>query len=658
MIFGLVNREPNRSKTARDPGGPTNGEAAWDEAEAWAWTSPASLLEPEAGRVLLACRDRASQKWGPRWLSLAGLRVVPAFSDDEALSSLAQGAPSLVIAEASLSDERGRSLFEVLLRECAKTGVPVLAMCANGRESRRALELGATDVARRPFEWQLLSRRAAWLARAFQTAAGLARARQVVADGLSLLDTVRHEAELQASTDRLTRLPTRTLFLRRLERALAAPRTGGVLAVLLVGLDRFGAVNETVGRDGGDTLLASVADRLDACLGQAELGSGRQPSVVSATVARLSGDRFGLMVTGLHREGGVAPVTEAVMRLFSGPFEVKGETLWLTASVGCALGPDGGGIADELVHHAELAMLEAKRDGGAVVRFYERSLGVRSRTRVVLHRQLRRAIAGGELELCYQPVVAATGARVVAAEALLRWRHPERGLVMPMEFIPVAEETGLMAEIGAWVIRHACQQLRAWLDRSLPPIRMLVNLSHCQLASWNLVEIVASALRETRLAPELLELEISERGMLRLSDEVLRILRGLKQLGVRLSVDDFGSGQAAIAYLKALPLDVLKIDQSYVRGASESASDAALGSAMVAMAHRLRLTVVAEGVEHREQLDYLQGWGCDELQGFHFSPPVPAGDFGMLLEQDAREATNSGAPAAAGEPLSRCRKET
>ena len=265
MIVDLINRQGDGSHTAHDA---TAAKASWNEAEAWTRTSPASLSDPEAGRVLLACRDRANQKWGPRWLSLAGLQVVPAFTGDAALASLSQDAPSLVIAEVSLADERGRNLFELLLRESAKTGVPVLAMCANGRESRRALELGATDVARRPFEWQLLSRRAAWLARSFQTAAGL-------------------------------------------DRALAARHFGGVLAVLVVGLDRFGAVNETVGRDGGDALLAAVAERLDACLGQAELGSTRGSSMVSATVARFSGDRFGLMVNGLHSEGGVRRVLEA-----------------------------------------------------------------------------------------------------------------------------------------------------------------------------------------------------------------------------------------------------------------------------------------------------------------------------------------------------------
>ena len=250
---------------------------------------------------------------------------------------------------------------------------------------------------------------------------------------------------------------------------------------------------------------------------------------------------------------------------------------------------------------------------------------------------LRKSLECHEFTLSYQPLVRVEDGRFVGAEALLRWNHPELGRVPPLDFIPVAEETGLMVPIGAWVIRTACEELKSWIGAGLPPMRMSVNVALCQFLRGGLTEIVDGILKDVGVPPELLELELSERGVLRGSTEIIRQLNDLKSLGVRLSVDDFGTGNSAIAYLKGFDLDVLKIDRSYIRGILKNDDDAAIASAMVAMAHKLNLTVVAEGIEHEEQLELLRAWGCDEFQGFMVSPPVPSDEFRELVDANCSD---------------------
>ena len=276
-------------------------------------------------------------------------------------------------------------------------------------------------------------------------------------------------------------------------------------------------------------------------------------------------------------------------------------------------------------------MNEAKRNGGGLVKPYSMALDRDTVRRVQLGRLLRSAVEREDLKLYYQPLVDLTDQRVLGAEALLRWEHPELGPVSPAEFIPLAEESGLMVRLGKWVLRTACRQLREWVDQGLSPLRVAINVSLCQLVRGDLAAAVREVLEETGVDGSMLELELSERGVLRADPVVLRQLADIKEMGVRLAVDDFGTGNSAIAYLKRFPLDTLKIDKSYVRGVAASEHDAAIASATIAMAHQLRLDVVAEGVEHTEQLDFLRECGCDEYQGFLFSPAVPPGEFGRLL---------------------------
>jgi EAL domain-containing protein (putative c-di-GMP-specific phosphodiesterase class I) len=285
-----------------------------------------------------------------------------------------------------------------------------------------------------------------------------------------------------------------------------------------------------------------------------------------------------------------------------------------------------------LIDRAGLAVDEAQRNGGGLVRHYNAELNRSSARKLELGRELRRAVEREELEIHYQPLVDLPTQRVMGAEALLRWEHRFLGRISPVEFIPLAEEIGLMNTLGGWVLRMACRQLKEWIDMGLPPIRLSINVSQRQLASGDLAETVRAVLEETELDGQLLELELSEQGVLRNEPSILRQLAEIKEMGVRLAVDDFGTGNSAIAYLKRFPLDALKIDQSYVRGVADSKDDAAIASATIAMAHQLELNVIAEGVEDRHQLDFLRGCGCDQYQGFFFSPAVPANEFGRLLD--------------------------
>jgi diguanylate cyclase (GGDEF)-like protein len=448
------------------------------------------------------------------------------------------------------------------------------------------------------------------------------------------------EASHSASLDPLTGLPLRRAYEKILDGALSGNvRTGSELAVLFLDIDRFKLVNETYGRRGGSQMLLQVAERLGACLRRRDLVVRSSSGLVTAAMGRLGGDAFSVMVSPVGGRDEVLLIATTVLDALSAPFALADTEVYLSASVGIALAPADGACAEELLQRAELAMVESRRRGGGLTRFYSRALSDARERALKIDRLLRKTLDRNELSLHYQPLIDARSQRIVGAEALLRWQHPELGNVPPMEFIPFAEETGFMVEIGRWVLRTACRQLREWIDDGLPTIRMATNISLCQLVRGNLPQLVDQALAEARLDPSLLELELSERGALRSDPDILRQLQALRSRGVRISVDDFGTGDSAIAYLKRFPLDTLKVDQSFVKGSSTDADDAAITSAMVAMAHRLRMRVVAEGVETAQQLDMLQDLGCEEVQGFLFSPAAPASIFRELLGRDGRVPT-------------------
>ena len=596
--------------------------------------------QPHAPHALLGSRQEDTVIWGRKWLERFGFRVSTAGTLDEAAVLLENDPPEVMVVDGSLRGPDAAPAWTAVRKLPGGADLPVLAICPNDKEARRAVAEGSTDVVSRPIEWQVLSRRAARLVEAHRTSRELAATRAEL-EGLRAKagsDSTHDQAQ---PLDGLTGLPQRKAFEQVLDGALGGSRTGFTLAVLFLDLDRFKLINGTYGRLGGSQVLVQVGERLRACLRKRELLGPRRAGMATAAVARLAGDAFGMMVSPAGSREDVAPIAQAVLDAFTQPFLVDEAEVYVSASVGIAIAPADGTTAEELLQRAELAMADAGRRGGGAFRFYSRGLSDARQRSLKIDRLLRRTLERNELSVHYQPIIDSRSQRIVGAEALLRWQSPELGNVPPMEFIPVAEETGFMVEIGRWVLQTSCRALREWDEERLPHIRMATNVSLCQLTRGNLPQLVDEVLAETGVEPTRLELELSERGALRSDPEILRQLQALRRRGVRVSVDDFGTGDSAIAYLKRFPLDTLKVDQSFVAGALTDPDDAAITSAMIAMAHRLRLRVVAEGVEQQQQVDLLNRLECEEVQGFFFSPPVPAPAFRELLSANAKPARKS-----------------
>ena len=601
-------------------------------------------LEPESaaglgwvGRApmaVLASREAETLRWGRRWLESFGFQIATAASLDEAARLLATGSAEVVVLEGSLRGSGASAAWAAIRKLTGGGELPVLTICSSDREAGRAMLEGSSEVVRKPISWPLLSQRAARLVQAARTSKELAKVQSELA-ALRTDRQVERVSSPSGALDPLTGLPHRKSYERMLDGTLASStRLGSALAVLYLDLDRFTLINQTYGHRVGNQILVQVAERLGGCLRRRDLLARRTVGLTTAALGRLSGDSFSVMVSPIESREGVEPIAQAVLDALSRPFALDHGEVYLSASLGIAVAPEDGASAEELLQHAELAMDEARRRGGSTVRFYSRALsGARERA-LKIDGLLRRSLEHKDLSLAYQPIVDLRSRRIVGAEALLRWHHPELGEVPPMEFIPFAEETGLMVEIGGWVLKTACRQLKAWIDEGLPAIRLAINVSLCQLMRGNLVQVVDEALADAGLHGSLLELELSERGVLCSDPEVLRQLQELRGRGVRVSVDDFGTGDAAIGNLKRFPLDTLKVDRSFVASALTNDDDAAITSAMIAMAHRLHLRVVAEGVEEGEQVTFLEGLECEELQGFFFSPGVPAARFRALLADD------------------------
>jgi len=350
--------------------------------------------------------------------------------------------------------------------------------------------------------------------------------------------------------------------------------------------------------------------------------------------ARLGGGLFAALLTGVSGWDEARAIVRVLLDRLCGRYFAMDEEVVLSASVGVALAPADGLTAEALIEKAELAASEALESGGAIVCYDQTLRRVTERSRAIT-RQLPGALSRGEFAVHYQPLVKGADSKVYAAEALLRWDSAEIGSIPPAEFVPLAEEMGLMVPIGTWVLRTACGQVRAWMDSGLPATRIAVNVSLCQLVRGDFAQVVADCLQETGVDASLLELELSERGVLRNDPDILRQLHAIRKLGVRLAIDDFGTGNSAVVYLKQFPIDVLKIDQSFVKGLSSSSEDAAITCATIAMARQLGLGVVAEGVEEPSQVDFLQRYGCSEYQGFLFAPALPADAFAALLRGGA-----------------------
>ncbi|SFV11597.1 diguanylate cyclase (GGDEF) domain-containing protein [Pseudoduganella namucuonensis] len=426
----------------------------------------------------------------------------------------------------------------------------------------------------------------------------------------------------QASHDTLTGLPNRALLQDRLKQAIAtAVRSPSPIWIIFVDLDRFKLVNDSLGHKAGDAMLKQVAARLQSAVREAD------------TVARLGGDEFVLVLPErIDGSGSLsAAVVQRILDAVAQPMMIEGHEFVTTCSMGIAVHPNDGADGETLMTHADIAMYCAKEVGRNNFRFYSPAMDARILERLRLEGELRHALERDEFELHYQPQVDLRSGRIVGMESLIRWNHPELGMISPARFITLAEETGLIVPIGAWVIRTACAQNQAWQRAGLGRLRVAVNLSARQFAQKNLAEFIMNILDETGLAAEDLEIELTESLVMTDVERAVGVLDDLKRIGVQLSIDDFGTGYSSLSYLKRFPIHVLKIDQSFVRDIATGADDAAIVALIISLAHSLKLNVIAEGVETPEQLAYLNLHDCDEMQGYFFSKPVPAEAFEKML---------------------------
>jgi diguanylate cyclase (GGDEF)-like protein/PAS domain S-box-containing protein len=430
-----------------------------------------------------------------------------------------------------------------------------------------------------------------------------------------------------ANYDQLTSLPNRSLFNQHLERALAhAQRFNKGLAVLFMDLDRFKNINDTLGHEAGDNVLKEVATRLMGCVRKID------------TVARLGGDEFVILIEQVTDVRQAGSVGQKLIRAMAEPLLLGCHECSISASVGISTFPADGEDGATLLKNADIAMYRAKEQGKNNCQFYTPTMNIHSVQRLTLESGLRRALQREEFLLHYQPKVDIASGRVTGMEALVRWKRPESGMVPPAEFIPLAEETGLIVAIGEWVLKAACEYTHVWHGKDVPPLRVAVNLSARQFAQASLVSDVARILDTTGLQPSALDLEITESMVMGNPEQAIQTLRQLKSMGMSLSIDDFGTGYSSLGYLKRFPIDHIKIDRSFVKDIPDDNDDATITRTIIAMAHNLRLKVIAEGVETEAQLNFLREHGCDEMQGYYFSRPLPGAEFVTLLRGREKRA--------------------
>jgi len=442
-----------------------------------------------------------------------------------------------------------------------------------------------------------------------------------ITDRVQAEERIRHLAE----HDPLTDLPNRTLLTDRMHQAIArARRSGELLGVLFLDLDNFKTFNDSLGHEIGDQILCQVGHRLTMCLRDID------------TVSRQGGDEFVILLDGIPNADETARLAERILVVLAEPIQIQGLELSITPSIGITLYPNDGHNPSQLIRNADAAMYQAKQSGRNNFQFFTQDLNQRAFARLALENALRRAVERAEFAVYYQPLVDLKTGQISGMEALLRWHHPERGVLAPGEFIQVAEESGVIVPLGMWVLREACRQLQQWRKEGLPPLLMAVNLSGLQLRQPHLAEEVKKALEAYDIEPHWLELELTESVLVREGGGPQEILGKLKTMGVKLAIDDFGTRYSSLAYLKRFAIDRIKIDRSFIQDLPGDEENAAIVRAIVSMAHSLRLEVLAEGIETQGQLNFVRREGCDAAQGYLFSRPLPAAEAGALLTTQPR----------------------
>jgi len=539
-------------------------------------------------------------------------------SAEEALAALSDHTFDLVISDIDMGGMSGLELVPHVHSLSPDTVVVMVSGNQDIEFAIKALRVGAFDYITKPIDLRHVE---ASVERALNHCNLLKEKRLYKEQIESLLQQRTAEVNWLANFDTVTQLPNRALFEDRLTQAVAiAKATNQSLGVLFISLDQFKKVNDSLGHAPGDTLLREFAERLKSCISKSD------------TVARFGSDEFALLRTQIDDANDVIETIGSLSQVLRFAFDLPGHELFATASVGVSLFPLDGEDCQTLLKNAGAALYKAKRSGGANYQFFTADMHELATSRLALESNLRRAIQNEEFLVHYQPRVSVDSLAITGIEALVRWQHPHLGLISPSEFIPLAEDTGLIVPIGEWVLRTACLQGRRWLDQGFAPVRIAVNISARQFHDQDLAQTVIRILEETGLPPNYLELEITESSIMQNAEFAAGMLNRLKSRGINISIDDFGTGFSSLASLKRLPIDALKIDQSFVREATTDDDDAALVMAIITLAHNLRLKVIAEGVETEDQLRFLQLLRCDEIQGYFFSRPLPADTLVSLFD--------------------------
>ena len=573
------------------------------------------MVSEERVRIVVAEDEDAIRENLARMLRIEGFDVAAAANGKEALALVREHLPALILSDVMMPVLDGHGLLQAVRDDPLTSSTPFVFLTARADRSdlRTGMNLGADDYLVKPFQRDEL------------LAAVRARLTRRATEGQAA-QRLQAEAQRLLHFDALTNLPNRRLMLERVRAAShQAQRSNSRLALIMLGLDGLSQVNDSLGHESGDVVLREVADRLFRKINQAVFVSEFDG------VGRVSGEQFAILLEGFGDDAYLDSLCRELLAAVERPYQAETQQLFLKACAGVALLDAGKTAPEDLMRNADAALHQAQLGGPGSLSFFSAEMNVRGVRRLRLHNELHKALERNELSLHYQAQVDIASRRIIGFEALMRWQHPELGFISPVEFIPIAEESGVIVEMGAWALNQACHQARAWLDAGHGPLRMAVNLSARQFADDELMATVIEALGKSGLPPASLELEITESIAMQGLERTVMMLTALKKLGIALAMDDFGTGYSSLSYLKRFPLDALKVDQSFVRNITTDPGDAAITRAVVAMAHSFGMIVIAEGVETTEHLEFLAGLGCEDAQGYLFSKPLPAVDAGALL---------------------------
>ena len=573
------------------------------------------MVSEERLKIVVAEDEDAIRENLARMLRIEGFDVAAAANGKEALALVREHLPALILSDVMMPVLDGHGLLQAVRDDPLTSSTPFVFLTARADRSdlRTGMNLGADDYLVKPFQRDEL------------LAAVRARLTRRATEGQAA-QRLQAEAQRLLHFDALTNLPNRRLMLERVRAAShQAQRSNSRLALIMLGLDGLSQVNDSLGHESGDVVLREVADRLFRKINQAVFVSEFDG------VGRVSGEQFAILLEGFGDDAYLDSLCRELLAAVERPYQAETQQLFLKACAGVALLDAGKSDPEDLMRNADAALHQAQLGGPGSLSFFSAEMNVRGVRRLRLHNELHKALERNELSLHYQAQVDIASRRIIGFEALMRWQHPELGFISPVEFIPIAEESGVIVEMGAWALNQACHQARAWLDAGHGPLRMAVNLSARQFADDELMATVIEALGKSGLPPASLELEITESIAMQGLERTVMMLTALKKLGIALAMDDFGTGYSSLSYLKRFPLDALKVDQSFVRNITTDPGDAAITRAVVAMAHSFGMIVIAEGVETTEHLEFLAGLGCEDAQGYLFSKPLPAVDAGALL---------------------------